>query len=170
MLVTLRVIPLTWLNWYTYCRCLRKHLKCHFLQIELNNRLLYILHQSIIVSLITVSLEQLIHLFLTMYCLLPIPPRTLQRHPCPLTLWCDERLKGKTERSTRFEYTVLWGGTGKPKDRDEVNKREVGECDGWGCDVDTTGVPSIFDGKKTDYYESIKRELVNEDILFIMNR
>ncbi len=38
-----RVIPLTWLNWCTYCRCLRKHLKCHFLQIELNNRLLYIL-------------------------------------------------------------------------------------------------------------------------------
>ena len=30
-----RVVPLTWLNWCTYCRCLRKHLKCHFLQIEL---------------------------------------------------------------------------------------------------------------------------------------
>jgi hypothetical protein len=36
------------------------------------------------VSLIAVSLEQLIYLFLTRCCLLSIPPRTLQRHPCPL--------------------------------------------------------------------------------------
>ncbi len=83
-LSVLRVIPLTWLNWCTYYRCLWKHLKCHFLQIELNNRLLYILQQSIRVSLIAVSLEQLIYLLLTRYCLLPIPSRTLQRHPCPL--------------------------------------------------------------------------------------
>jgi hypothetical protein len=32
-----------------------KHLKCHFLEIELNNRLLYILQQSIKVSLIALS-------------------------------------------------------------------------------------------------------------------
>jgi hypothetical protein len=69
----------------TNFRCLRKHSNCQFLQIELNNRLLYILHQSIKVSLIAVSLEQLIYLFLTRYCLLPIPPRTpVQRHPFPL--------------------------------------------------------------------------------------
>ena len=43
-----------------------------------------IVRQSIKVSLIAVSLEQLIYLFLTRCCLLPIPPRTLQRHPCPL--------------------------------------------------------------------------------------
>ena len=69
----------------TNFRCLRKHSNCQFLQIELNNSLLYILHQSIKVLLIAVSLEQLIYLFLTRYCLLPIPPRTpVQRHPFPL--------------------------------------------------------------------------------------
>ena len=35
-------------------------------------------------------------------------------------------------------------GTGTPKNRDEVNKREVCECDGWVWDLDTTGAPSIF--------------------------
>ena len=79
-----RVVPLTGLNWCTYCRCLRNHLKCHFLQIEMNNWLLHILKESIKVSLIAVSVEQLIYLFLTRFCLLKIPPRTLQRHPCPL--------------------------------------------------------------------------------------
>jgi hypothetical protein len=34
---------------------------------------------------------------------------------------------------------LLW-----PKDRDEVNKQGVFECDGWVCDRDTIGVPSIF--------------------------
>ncbi len=63
---------------------LEETLKVSLLQIVLNNRLLYILHQSIKVSLIAVSLEQLIYLFLTRFCLLSIPPRTLQRHPCPL--------------------------------------------------------------------------------------
>jgi hypothetical protein len=38
---------------------------------------------------------------------------------------CDERLKAKTEKSTRLTYTVLCGGLEHPKDRDEVNKREV---------------------------------------------
>jgi hypothetical protein len=33
-------------------------------------------------------------------------------------------------------------GTGTPKDRDEVHKREVYECDGWVCDLDVMGVPS----------------------------
>ena len=32
-----RVFPLAGLMRFTYCRCLRKHLQCHFLQIELNN-------------------------------------------------------------------------------------------------------------------------------------
>jgi hypothetical protein len=63
---------------------LEEALKVSLLQIELNNRLLYILQPSIRVSLIAVSLEQLIYLFLTRCCLLPIPSRTLQRHPCPL--------------------------------------------------------------------------------------
>jgi hypothetical protein len=38
-----RVVPLAGLNWCTYCRFLRMHLKCHFLQIELNNWLLCML-------------------------------------------------------------------------------------------------------------------------------
>jgi hypothetical protein len=60
---------------------------------------------------------------------------------------CDERLKVKTEGPTRLTYTGLHGGlevSGTPKDRDEVNRREVCECDGWVYDLDTTGVPSIF--------------------------
>ena len=52
-----RSCPLTWLMWCTYWRCLRKHsvVKCHFLQIELNNSFLHMLHESIKVSLIAVS-------------------------------------------------------------------------------------------------------------------
>ena len=60
-----RVLPLVGLMWFTYCRCLRKHLKCHFLQIELNNWLLHILHWSIKVSLVTGSVEPLIYVFLS---------------------------------------------------------------------------------------------------------
>ena len=33
-------------------------------------------------------------------------------------------------------------GTGIPKDRDEVNRREVSECDGRVCDLDMMVVPS----------------------------
>jgi hypothetical protein len=36
------------------------------------------------------------------------------------------------------------GGTGTPKDRDEVKRREVCECDGRVCDLETIGVPSIL--------------------------
>ena len=43
-------------------------------------------------------------------------------------------------------------GTGTPKDKDEVNKREVCECDG--CDLVVYVV----------YYESIKRELKTKPI------
>ncbi len=32
-----RTWPWRWLMWFTYCRCLRNQMKCHFLQIELNN-------------------------------------------------------------------------------------------------------------------------------------
>jgi hypothetical protein len=73
-------------------------------------------------------------------------------------------------------------GTGTPNwDKDEVNKREVCECEGWVWDLDAIGTPSrlrlirkaaalasrfpIFDWtpetakKLFVYYESIKREL-----------
>jgi hypothetical protein len=60
----LRVRPLAWLKWCTHCRCLRKHFKCHFLQIELNNRtwFLHMLQQSIKVSLVAASVQQLTYL------------------------------------------------------------------------------------------------------------
>ncbi len=49
------------------------------------------------------------------------------------TRWTVETLKnGSVSRSTS-SFRVVWG-TGTPKDRDEVNKREVSECDGWLCD------------------------------------
>jgi hypothetical protein len=35
-------------------------------------------------------------------------------------------------------------GTGTPKDIDEVNKREVCECDGWSCDLELMGASSIL--------------------------
>jgi hypothetical protein len=37
----------------------------------------------------------------------------------------------------------VWG-TDTPKDRDEVNKREVCECDGYTCDIDVIGVTFKF--------------------------
>ncbi len=37
----------------------------------------------------------------------------------------DERLEVKSEGSTRLVYTGVVWGTGTPKDRDEVNRREV---------------------------------------------
>ena len=60
-------------------------------------------------------------------------------------------------------------GTGIPKHRDEVNRREVYECDGWVCDVDMMGDPSklrwgycclswIKKAGVLFYYESRKRE------------
>ena len=57
-----RDCPLVWLMWFTYCIYLRKHLKCHFLQIELNNYLLHMTQESIKVSLITGSVHPLITL------------------------------------------------------------------------------------------------------------
>ena len=35
-------------------------------------------------------------------------------------------------------------GTGTPKDRDEVNRREGWEWDGWVCELEAIGAPSIF--------------------------
>ena len=44
---------------------------------------------------------------------------------------CDERLKAKTDPGI-YTSRIRWvaSGTGIPKDRDEVNRREVVECDG----------------------------------------
>jgi hypothetical protein len=35
-------------------------------------------------------------------------------------------------------------GTGTPKDTDEINRREVYECDGWVCVLEVINVPSRF--------------------------
>ena len=35
-------------------------------------------------------------------------------------------------------------GPGPPKDKDEINRRELSECDGWVCDLDVMGAPSIL--------------------------
>ncbi len=34
-------------------------------------------------------------------------------------------------RILHVSHTLVGRGTGTPKDRDEVNRREVCECDGW---------------------------------------
>ncbi len=39
-------------------------------------------------------------------------------------------------------------GTGTPKHKDEVYKSEVSECDGWVCDLDMMGEPSILKMKR----------------------
>ena len=44
---------------------------------------------------------------------------------------------------TSHIHWVTWG-TGTPKDRDEVNRREFCSCDGWVCDLEAIGVPSMF--------------------------
>ncbi len=40
-------------------------------------------------------------------------------------------------------HCVTWG-TGTPKDKDEVKRREDCECDGWVCVCETIGTLSIF--------------------------
>jgi hypothetical protein len=42
-------------------------------------------------------------------------------------------------------------GTGTPKNKDEVNKHEGYECDGWVSDLDMMGDPSIFQMKRLLY-------------------
>jgi hypothetical protein len=39
-------------------------------------------------------------------------------------------------------------GTGTPKDKDEINKRETCECDGRVCDLDMMGETSIYKIKR----------------------
>ncbi len=59
---------------------------------------------------------------------------------------CDERLKDQNWGIYFYMLFIHWvpWGTGTPKDRDKVNRREVCECDGWVCDLDATGASSIF--------------------------
>ncbi len=84
---------------------------------------------------------------------------SLSRELHRLQYRCDERLKSKSERSARLPYEVVhwrkfvYYETIKLKlnrrliyecqDRDEVNRRDFFECDGWVCDLDVTGVSLI---------------------------
>jgi hypothetical protein len=48
-------------------------------------------------------------------------------------------------------------GTGTLKDRDEVNRRDVCECDGWVCVLEVIGAPSISEntaGRKWNWSRS----------------
>jgi hypothetical protein len=104
--------------WCTYGRCLRNHLKCHFLQIELNNWLVHMFQQSIKVSLIAVSVEQLIYLLLTRCCVLSFLRfvRRLQwwkPHSRGTRLWLTPSSHSRTRRITRARThsTCLIGGS-----------------------------------------------------------
>jgi hypothetical protein len=55
---------------------------------------------------------------------------------CSSLLWINEA------RATEKTYICVSRGTGKPKDKDEVNRREVCECEGWVWDLDAIGAPS----------------------------
>jgi hypothetical protein len=52
-------------------------------------------------------------------------------------------------------------GTGIPKDRYEVNRREVCECDGLVCDLDMMGVPSKLSViRKTAVLQRVRPTLI----------
>jgi hypothetical protein len=69
-------------------------------------------------------------------------------------------------------------GTGTPKDRDEVNRREVFECDGRVCYLDVMGAPSklIVIRKEVSLSRDSKPDQPSfwswssSEKLFIMNR
>ncbi len=98
---------------------------------------------------------------------------------CHSTLvWTN--LVGHTTLKTWGVYTshIHWSpcGTGTPKDRDEVNRREVWECEGWVCDEEAIGVSSIFKAIRSAaacwppvvfVYQSIIKSI---QFLFIMKR
>jgi hypothetical protein len=84
-------------------------------------------------------------------------PELLKLQNC--LLWNDKaRAKDKTySRMSVWWKTKNWSweiykplrhwvarGTGTPKDKDEINRREVCDCDGWVCDLDVMGAPSIL--------------------------
>ena len=73
--------------------------------------------------------------------------RELNRRPI-YEYRCDERLQVEVEGSTWLTYTGWLGGLEQLKIETRwtrsVNRREVFECDGWVCGLETLGVSSIF--------------------------
>ncbi len=59
-------------------------------------------------------------------------------------IWVSVRWKTKNEIWEIYTSLIHWvvRGTWTPKDRDEVNTRDVCECDGWVCVPEVIGVPS----------------------------
>ncbi len=89
--------------------------------------------------------------------------KTLNRFSKLCLLWIKKaRVKDKVEDKTYIWVLVWWKtkneiweiytsriqwvvrGTGTPKDRDEVNRRDVYECDGWVCVLEVIDTPSIL--------------------------
>ncbi len=64
-----------------------------------------------------------------------------------ISVWLSHTISWSYWQTSPFgseNTTPVPRGSGTPKDQDEVNRREVCECDGWVCDRDDIGAPSIF--------------------------
>ncbi len=78
--------------------------------------------------------------------------------------WVSVRWKTKTHRRGIYMSLIHWvaRGTGTPKNRDEVNKREVCECDGWVFDVCLLWINEARDKEKTDILVSVRWKTWNQ--------
>ncbi len=58
--------------------------------------------------------------------------------------WVSMWWKNKNETWGIYTSHIHWvsRGTGTPKDKDDINRRDVCECDGWVCVLEMMGVPS----------------------------
>ncbi len=61
-------------------------------------------------------------------------------------IWVSVWWKTKNEIWKIYTSHIHWvaRGTGTPKDRDEINRREVCECDGWVWVLEVIGDPSML--------------------------
>ncbi len=73
-------------------------------------------------------------------------------------IWVSVWWKTKNEIWEIYTPRIHWvvRGTGTPKDRDEVKRRDVWQCDGWVWVLEVIGTPSIM---SVVYYKSSKRDL-----------
>ena len=76
------------------------------------------------------------------YLLLITKMRAKEKTYVRVSVWW----KTKSESWGIYTSHIHWvtRGTGTPNDKDEVNKREVCECDGWVCDLEVIGAPLMF--------------------------
>ncbi len=61
-------------------------------------------------------------------------------------IWVSLWWKTKNKNWEIWTPRIHWvgRGTGTPKDKDEVNRRDVCECDGWVCVFEVIDIPSTF--------------------------